>query len=367
MSAAVSEPARVRGLDGVWSRAALDSMTQLRLFAALVFRDAPENHWLHVWAARRRADGRLVAFRRDPLAFVRDVDALAAQALVWHARGLEVFAGLLPRSEPRPDNRAVGEGALLWADVDELDALGKLEALCSEHPAHYLAASGGGGSHAAWLLDGPRPGRELAAACRRLAGAVGGDLAVCHPGASLRLPGTRNGKPGAGECRLLAADLALPAYALETLVSGLPEAAGGTGGQSGTALGEGGKGGRAPWRGDDPLARIPPPLYVAALCGVAVPQAGAAISCPLPGHEDAHPSFMVYAEPRRGWRCFSHPGGSVGGRIYDLVSALAGGPVGQALRGGTFLAVKRHARRAISPGALDRQREADERTAAVTT
>jgi hypothetical protein len=347
MSAAVSEPTQVRGLDGVWGRAALDAAAQLRLFAALVFRDAPEDGWLHVWAARRRADGRLVAFRRDPLAFVREPEGFVAQALLWHTRGLEVFGGVLPRSEPRPDNRAVGEGALLWADVDEPAALGRLEAFCSEHPAHYLAASGGGGRHAVWLLDGPRPGRDLAAACRRLAGAVGGDLAVCHPGPSLRLPGTRNGKPGAGECRLLAADLALPAYQPERLGEGLPEARGGAMARSGTAL-EGGGRGRPPWLGDDPLARIPPPLYVAALCGVALPEGGGAISCPLPGHEDSHPSFMVYAEPARGWRCFSHPGGSVGGRIYDLASALNGGPVGATLRGGAFLTAKRLAKERLS-------------------
>src|SRR3954452_16534964 len=175
---------------------------------------SPAGGWLHVWAAKRRADGRLIAFRRDPLAFTQQPEALVAQALTWHRRGLEVFAGLLPRTAPRPDNGAVGEGALLWADVDGKDSLGELAAFCDEHPAHYLTASGGGGRHAAWLLGEPRPAAELADACRRLAVAVGGDLAVCHPGASLRLPGTRNGKPGAGPCELLAADLALAPYEL---------------------------------------------------------------------------------------------------------------------------------------------------------
>jgi hypothetical protein len=330
---------QVRGQDGVWSRGALDSASQLALFARLIFATAPAGSWLHVWAARRRADGRLVAFRRDPLAFVRDADALVGQALAWHARGLEVFAGVLPRSAPQPDNRAVGEGALLWADVDERDAIGKFDAFCSVHPAHYLAASGGGGRHAAWLLAEAHPGSELAEACRRLAAAVGGDLAVCHPGASLRLPGTRNHKPGAGPCELLAADLALAPYELAALVGELPAAApGGVAARSGTVL-EGGRRAR-PWHGDDPLAEIPPPVYVAALCGVEVSAGGGVISCPLPGHEDAHPSCVVSAEVGRGWRCFSHPGGPVGGRVYDLASALAGGPVGPALRGAAFLSAK---------------------------
>lgn len=334
----------MRGRDGVWTHGRLDSRAQLELFGRLVFGAVPAGHWLHVWAAKRRADGRLVAFRRDPLAFVSDAEALVDQALVWHGRGLEVFAGLLPRCAPRPDNRAVADGALVWADVDEPDAIGKLAAFCEDNPAHYLAASGGGGRHAAWLLTESRPGGELAEGCRRLAAAAGGDLAVCHPGASLRLPGTRNGKPGAGDCRFLAADLARPAYRLESLVCGLPEAAGAAA-RSGTAPGRGGGGRRAPWRGDDALARIPPPVYVAALCAVTVPEGGGAISCPLPDHDDAHPSFVVYAEPACGWRCFSHPGGSIGGRIYDLASARQGGPVGRALRGASFLAAKRVAER----------------------
>lgn len=338
---------RVRGQDGVWSRGALDSASQLALFARLIFAAAPAGSWLHVWSAKRRADGRLVAFRRDPLAFVSDADALVAQALVWHARGLEVFAGLLPRSAPRPDNAAVGEGALLWADVDEPEALPRLDAFCRSLPAHYLAASGGGGRHAAWLLADTRPAAELAEACRRLAGAVGGDLAVCHPGASLRLPGTHNHKPGAGECRLLCADLALTPYELEALVGRLPRSA--TGGVARSGAGQtGGRQGRT--RGfDDPLARVVPPVYVAALCGVEVPAQGGAISCPLPGHDDAHPSFVVYAEPTRGWRCFSHPGGSVGGSVYDFASALVGGPVGGALRGRAFLEAKRSAERSVAP------------------
>jgi hypothetical protein len=268
---------------------------------------------------------------------------------MWHSRGLEVFAGLLPRSAPRPDNGAVADGALAWADVDEPEALGKLNAFCRKHPAHYLAASGGGGRHAAWLLADMHPGIELAEVCRRLAAEVGGDLAVCHPGASLRLPGTRNHKPGAGWCELLAADLALAPYELGELVGELPEASpGGAATRSGTAL-EGGRR-RGPWRGEDPLSRIPPPVYVMALCGVAVPEGGGAISCPLPGHDDAHPSCVVSADVARGWRCFSHPGGPVGGRVYDLASALTGGPVGAALRGRAFLTAKHAAQRMLAEG-----------------
>ena len=90
--------------------------------------------------------------------------------------------------------------------------------------------------------------------------------------------------------------------------------------------------------------------------GQDAPDGGGAISCPLPGHEDAHPSFMVYADPARGWRCFSHPGGPIGGRIYDLAAALTGGPVGVALGGAAFLEAKRCAEQRLGYPARDESR-----------
>src|SRR5688572_25143797 len=92
----------VRGLDGVVQRRALPASAHRALFARLLLAGAPADQWLHVWPARRRADGRLIARRRDPLTFRRgdDLDALLAQAAVWHGRGLEVFAGMLPRARP---------------------------------------------------------------------------------------------------------------------------------------------------------------------------------------------------------------------------------------------------------------------------
>ena len=258
MSAAVSEPARVRGLDGVWGRAALDTAAQLRLFAALVFRDAPEDGWLHVWAARRRADGRLVAFRRDPLAFVRDADAFVAQALAWHARGLEVFGGVLPRTRAaarQPRGRRQGR-CCGPTSTSPPRWRGSRRSAPSTPPTTWPPRAAAGATPPGCSTRA-RPGRELAAACRRLAGAVGGDLAVCHPGASLRLPGTRNGKPGAGDCRLLAADLALPAYRLGGAGRRLAGSRRRRRGAVGNGAGGGGRGRRAPWRGRRPAGPDP--------------------------------------------------------------------------------------------------------------
>lgn len=72
----------------------------------------------------------------------------------------------------------------------------------------------------------------------------------------------------------------------------------------------------------DVLLEIPPPVYVAALCHVEVPDRGGTICCPVPGHEDRTPSFHVYAEPDRGWYCFGAC--ACGGSIYDLGAVLFG-------------------------------------------
>jgi putative intracellular protease/amidase len=337
-----AEPVAVRGLDGVWQRRPLAAQLHAALFARLLL-GGVETGWLHVWCARRRADGRLVAYRRDPSAWVPagETDRLVAQAIAWHARGLEVFAGALGRERAEPIGAAVLSGAVVWADVDAGAGLERLREFCAEHPAHYRAASGGGGRHAAWLLADAHPAEDLVEAVRRIAAATGGDAAVCHRGASLRVPGTRNGKPGAGWCGVLAADLALAPYPLERLVADLPAPAGGPGRSGWEGAPRGTARRAAPSR--DPLHRIAPPVYVRALCGVDVPDGGGWISCPLPGHDDVHPSCLVHADPVRGWRCFSHPGGPVGGRVYDLASALTGGPTGAALRGASFLVARERA------------------------
>jgi hypothetical protein len=336
----------LRGLDGVVQRRPLPASAHRALFARLLFATVTPDEWVHAWPGRRAGGGRLVARRRDPLAFRRaeELEALLVQAAVWHRRGLEVFAGMLPRLRPEPTRDAVGEGAVVWVDVDGPGSLDRLRAFCSRRPPHYLADSGrAGGCHAAWLLTCRLDARDLEAANRALAHAVGGDRAVCHAGASLRLPGTRNGKPGGSWCRIVAADLARDPYDLDALTAGLPAPVGPA---PPTSVAP-----RAPARSrrrfDDRLATIRPPDYFAALCNVAVPDGGGTVRCPLPGHDDVHPSCVVYGTATQGWRCFSHPGGPVGGRIYDLASALAGGPTGRALRGAAFRSARDRAERAL--------------------
>jgi hypothetical protein len=68
---------------------------------------------------------------------------------------------------------------------------------------------------------------------------------------------------------------------------------------------------------DDPLKAVPPHVYFEAIAGIVVPANGR-VSCPVPGHEDRHPSCQVTS---RGWRCWSC---GAGGSIIDLGAAIYG-------------------------------------------
>jgi hypothetical protein len=72
--------------------------------------------------------------------------------------------------------------------------------------------------------------------------------------------------------------------------------------------------------GDDPLASVAPPVYVAVLTGRQVGRDGK-VACPYPGHDDSTPSCHVYETPEAGHFCF---GCQRGGTIIDLAAAVWG-------------------------------------------
>lgn len=82
---------------------------------------------------------------------------------------------------------------------------------------------------------------------------------------------------------------------------------------------------------DDPLERIPAPIYVEAFTGRDVGRDGK-MCCPL--HDDRTPSMHVYPDGR-GWYCY---GCGVGGGIYQLAAFLGGYRL--PLRGDDFRAVR---------------------------
>ena len=136
----------------------------------------------------------------------------------------------------------------------------------------------------------------------------------------LRLAGTVNYKTG-NYARIVEANLALPAYEPARLVRDLPDPVD----ASPPSLAV-----RRRGRVDDPFKRIPAPVYFAALAGIAVPPRGGLVRCPA--HDDEHPSCSVSGtEPV--WDCHACP---ASGAIYDLASAVLGGPTGPELRGEAF-------------------------------
>jgi hypothetical protein len=73
----------------------------------------------------------------------------------------------------------------------------------------------------------------------------------------------------------------------------------------------------APTAGDNPLATIPPPVYVELLTGRERGRDGKKVACLF--HDDRTPSLEVYDDPARGWYCF---GCERGGSIVDFGAAL---------------------------------------------
>jgi hypothetical protein len=71
---------------------------------------------------------------------------------------------------------------------------------------------------------------------------------------------------------------------------------------------------------DDVLDTISLRDYWPALTGEPVSRSGR-VRCPASGHEDLHPSCVVYREPGRGWWC---PVCQAGGSVIDLAAIVTG-------------------------------------------
>jgi hypothetical protein len=240
----------------------------------------------------------------------------------------EVFVGVAVRHEPRGSKHAVSESRFLWVDIDGPDRLDVLWEFLAERPCHLLVESAGsGGCHAYWQLDRALPARfgdrePIEQGNLRIIRALGDEVAdpQCKERSRvLRLAGTINYKTGA-YARIIEANLALPAYEPHRLVGDLPDPPGAVP--------------IAPRRDaridGDPYKRLAASTYFALIAGIQVPPRGGLVRCPA--HADEHPSCSVSAtEPY--WKC--HACGA-GGTIYDLASAILGGPTGHELRGDAF-------------------------------
>lgn len=254
--------------------------------------------------------------------------ALATRAVML-GRRTDVYVGCAPRTRRCGGRDAVRRAFVLWADCDGQDAV---SALADFEPAPdvVIGSGTGGNCHAYWPLVDPITSDELERANRRLAYALGADLACADAARILRVPGTLSHKhdpptrvetlrhhPGR---RVDATDVvgALPdppAPAKATFVAN-----------------------PAPGRGGDPLLAVAPDVYVRRLLGVEVPR-HRKVRCPF--HDDHHPSLHIYETAERGWYCFGAC--RRGGTIYDLAASL----YGYSPRGEDFLRLRAELRRLL--------------------
>jgi hypothetical protein len=243
----------------------------------------------------------------------------------------EAFVGVAARHEPRGSKHAVAESRFLWVDIDRPERVDVLWEFLAERPCHLLIESAGsGGCHAYWQLDRPLPARlcdrePIEQANLRIIHALGegvADPSCKERSRVLRLAGTVNYKTGE-YARIVEANLALPPYDPARLVGDLADPPAARAPSPAVQRGEG--------ESRDPYKRIPAPVYFATLTGITIPPRGALVRCPA--HDDEHPSCSVSGAPDNVWKC--HACGA-GGTIYDLASAVLGGPTGPELRGEAF-------------------------------
>jgi RepB DNA-primase from phage plasmid len=102
-----------------------------------------------------------------------------------------VYVGVAPRTRPEGHAGAVERVWTLWADVDTEDALARLQAF---RPAPGIVVCSGSGAHAYWPMLEPLTPVQAQRANRRLALALGADMAATDAARILRPPGTLNHK-----------------------------------------------------------------------------------------------------------------------------------------------------------------------------
>ncbi len=242
----------------------------------------------------------------------------AARGILELAERAEVFLGVAPRRSGVLKNGRQSGGLdaiercwTLHVDADTEEACAALERFS---PPPAVVVRSGSGLHGYWPLRQSLPPAWAARANRRLAFALGGDLAAADAARILRPAGTENRKttpPRPVECVYLD----VVAYLAADVVGSLPDPPS----ERAPSLPTRPLPGRA---GDeqDPLLAIPAAEYVPALIGRPVGRDGKA-QCPFhAGGQERTPSLHAYPDDR-GWYCWPC---QAGGTIIDLGARLYG-------------------------------------------
>jgi hypothetical protein len=161
--------------------------------------EIPQDEARRLWLQMVRGDGALLELRhKRPHGTMRRgfFDAHAVDRLVAVIERLapiaDVYLGAAPRAREDGTANGVARGHCLWADCDTPESVARL-ADFDPAPSIFVR-TGSGGGHAYWQLNRPLAPRDLHRANRRIAVALGADLAATDPARILRPPGTLNHK-----------------------------------------------------------------------------------------------------------------------------------------------------------------------------
>jgi len=218
----------------------------------------------------------------------------------------DTYVGVAPRREQRGSAEVVERVHALYVDVDTEEAMSSLRRFS---PTPSIVVRSGSGLHAYWPILPPLGAAETRAANRRLARALGADMAATDAARILRPPETFNHKTGS-PVPVEVARLEPVIFEAQDVVGALPEEAERDRERrsEGTLLDP-----------SDALATIPPTVYVEVLTGREVGSDGKA-TCPFhAGGQERTPSLHAYPTPEAGWVCFA---GCGGGSIIDLGALL---------------------------------------------
>ncbi|MEJ7804021.1 MAG: hypothetical protein WKH68_11735, partial [Candidatus Limnocylindria bacterium] len=123
---------------------------------------------------------------------VRAHKSIAERVRALASRG-DVYVGATPRVRQQGTKDAVHRGWALWTDLDEPDALDRLQAV-TPAPSIVLLTGSPGHALAIWPLRTALAPAHLVRANRRLARALAGDLAATDAARIVRVPQTANHK-----------------------------------------------------------------------------------------------------------------------------------------------------------------------------
>ena len=298
---------------------ALDSY--LRMLAG----PAPGARLLEIrFALRHRDMGRLFIAAHSAPGASRLIQPLAAQT--------DVYVGVCLRNRRAGGRDAIAGAHLAFVEIDAPEALDRIRAF--GHPATMVVSSGSAGhAHAYFALSAPVTVPELERVNRRLAHALGGDLASVDAARILRPPSSWNHKHSPpAPVELVELDHARR-YDIDELIDGLDEPPGRPAAGSVTTR----RTGRTDM--DRRLLEIPAAEYVRALTGMSPDRTGK-IHCPF--HEDRTPSLQLYEDAT--WYCYGAC--KAGGSIFDFAARAWG----METKGPSFLELRERLADALGVG-----------------